>query len=167
MTLVEVMATLGIASLLAAGSMLAACNLSKSQSKNQHSSNMKKLNAELEYLLTRDVLNASRIKQTENGFALETLSELNDNMALLHKQIEVNYSVISINSKKWLIRRQLKKGKKQTSQFVCCGINNICIENIQEENDLKNQWQNMPDSIKVSIKHESADEILKLCFRSK
>jgi len=112
----------------------------------------------LEALVGADLLQASHVRLTRDGFELRTMARLEvRSMALEHLPVTVGYEVRRAGSQVMLVRTQRQadgRGQRQQRELVCCGASKITVtagsgSGVGEK--LGGAWKTSPESVTVRV----------------
>lgn len=163
LTLVELTATLAIASLVMVATLGVVANMSRSDAVNRGLPGGSSLEPALRGMLACDLLSARRWRTTKSGFELETHSSLSrKTLELSHAPASVGYEVRRIASRSWLVRKELPETGSETVELICPGVATIGPGSGAQ------RWRAVPDVARVTLRLEGRrQDAVEFVFRRK
>jgi len=163
LTLVELLASLVIASILAVAALSISTALAKSTlAIRREERGPRALEASLASLLKADLVHAHHWQPVEGGFALQTTARLNHPTPTLeHIPAIISYRVVVLEDRAYLVRTQETPPEPPTSELVAVGATDIVLKPEADVRPNRFGWKALDGSCTVSLTFEnpSATEI--------
>ncbi|MCK4601613.1 MAG: prepilin-type N-terminal cleavage/methylation domain-containing protein [Phycisphaerae bacterium] len=164
MTLIELLAALAIASMLAIAALAVATNLSRAEAIGRRQEQAGSIRDQLRHLLAADVAHARRARAAEGGFELQTRCRLApETLELGHAACVVRYQVASVGGSSWLLRRQRDPDGASLTELVCGDANSIRL--VVDGKPAARQWKALPFDVPVSVIVQQAQGSLEFTWR--
>ncbi len=164
MTLIEMVAALAIASVVAAASLHVLSRLPRAQHQGQKEYALASADAKLGELFRADLSHAVRLRQHDAELQLQVRLSLDaETMRFRHVPSEVTYILRDIGGEHWLLRRQLDD-RQESVEAVCDGVHGLTVTNNVPDPTSQPAdpagWQDVGSSLAVQVELDDTTEPL-------
>jgi len=159
MTLVEMVVALAIMALLAVACMHVTTHMAQAQRAAESRRNDSVWDAALREALAADLLQASHVRPTADGFQVRTLAHLDGRtMAMKHLPVTVAWEVHRTEGGTPLLVRTQRvedaddaASRAGRTDLACAAVTRVALVPADAARKLQSTWQEMPESVTVEV----------------
>ena len=159
MTLVEMVVAMAIMALLAVACMHVTTRMAQAQRAAEHHQNDTVWDAALREAVAADLLQASHVRLTPDGFEVRTLSHLDGRtMAMRHLPVTVAWEVHRTDGGTPLLVRTQRvenaddaASRMGRTDLACAAVTRVALVPADGGRRLQSTWQEMPDAVTVEV----------------
>jgi hypothetical protein len=154
-TLVELLASLAIATFLIVALLAVSVRLSRTSYFKKATQQQLQKNTALFPLLVTDVRHAIQCKSNADGFSLKTYNSLDSStLERRHRLTEVYYTILTIDDQMWLLRRQ---ETPMLVQLICNDIVQWEVSSDDKDWPIGDQWTSLPLALTIDLTFRGPD----------